>query len=124
MVIQSAPGTGLGVAAHPDARIDSLNRFAGHLRVGRQQSLHRRHVDVALPECAEETAPATLVLRLKAQAGKRGDRSRPQQLITQRKERITPTTKGGIHINTIVGERGQRSGIQTLYIATSRRLPS
>jgi len=130
-------GTGLGIAARPDAHIHCVDRLTTCQRMVGQPLLQRSAAHLANGQGVLEAAPAALLLRLHAQERQRGNSAGRQQRIAQRvslnayrstriaqlKERVPATPKGRIGRCTKDSKRGKLSGIHAPHSATLRGSP-
>jgi hypothetical protein len=113
MVVVAALGAGLGVAAGPGADIDRVDGLPVMEWVAGQQVAERLDVHPAVGERGVGAAPAPLVDRLQAQVGKRWDRWRAQQRISQLQQGIGTAGEAGVQLGAEgaqLAEGGSRLG--------------
>lgn len=124
MVVDAAPGAGLGVAsvqAHPRAGVHAVGRFATSERMRREHRSQRWLAHLPTGERAVQAAPPAAVRWLQAQVGRRWDWPGSQERIAEVEQGIPAVATGGILRRTPGGKSGEGSGIHDVQFAICRR---
>ena len=100
MIIKAAIGTGLGVAARPDALVDRVDRRLIAGCVPPQQHLQGRRVERPFGQGTVQAAPAAAVCRLQAQVRQRGDWTRCQEGINQLEQGVGTSREAAVQLST------------------------
>jgi hypothetical protein len=120
---ERTPWTRFGVAARPDAALDSIERLTSRQGMLDEQGLQVRRADLASAQRVIETAPATSMLRLDAEQWERGDGASREQGVTQLKHGVSSTPKGRIGRGTNGDQRGKLRGVHVSQSVTLRHSP-